>query len=38
LVLYGGYNELANILVNLTSLATEMGRLVSGDGKRSLTE
>ncbi|KAK1643591.1 hypothetical protein QYE76_061396 [Lolium multiflorum] len=29
LVLYGGYNELADILVNLTSLATEMGRLVS---------
>ncbi|CAH9135054.1 unnamed protein product [Cuscuta epithymum] len=26
---YGGYNELADILVNLTSLATEMGRLVS---------
>ncbi|CAL5078426.1 unnamed protein product [Urochloa decumbens] len=29
LLLYGGYNELADILVNLTSLATEMGRLVS---------
>ncbi|KAM7262060.1 hypothetical protein ACFE04_021137 [Oxalis oulophora] len=29
LVLYGGYNEMADILVNLTSLATEMGRLVS---------
>ncbi|KAG0527009.1 hypothetical protein BDA96_06G195700 [Sorghum bicolor] len=29
LLLYGGYNELAGILVNLTSLATEMGRLVS---------
>ncbi|XP_031475815.1 fasciclin-like arabinogalactan protein 17 [Nymphaea colorata] len=26
---YGGFNELADILVNLTSLATEMGRLVS---------
>nr|GMD89673.1 fasciclin-like arabinogalactan protein 15 [Ipomoea batatas]GME03009.1 fasciclin-like arabinogalactan protein 15 [Ipomoea batatas] len=26
---YGGYNELADILVNLTSLASEMGRLVS---------
>nr|GMC88767.1 fasciclin-like arabinogalactan protein 17 [Ipomoea batatas] len=26
---YGGYNELADIMVNLTSLATEMGRLVS---------
>ncbi|GAB2274521.1 Fasciclin-like arabinogalactan protein 17 [Dionaea muscipula] len=26
---YGGYNELADILVNLTSLAGEMGRLVS---------
>ncbi|CAN1772521.1 Fasciclin-like arabinogalactan protein 17 [Linum perenne] len=26
---YGGYNEMADILVNLTSLATEMGRLVS---------
>ncbi|KAK7263491.1 hypothetical protein RJT34_31082 [Clitoria ternatea] len=26
---YGGYNEFADILVNLTSLATEMGRLVS---------
>ncbi|KAL6508432.1 Fasciclin-like arabinogalactan protein 17 [Orobanche hederae] len=29
LVYYGGYNELADILVNLTSLASEMGRLVS---------
>ncbi|KAK8651124.1 hypothetical protein V6N13_140738 [Hibiscus sabdariffa] len=29
LVQYGGYNEMADILVNLTSLATEMGRLVS---------
>ncbi|XP_073115624.1 fasciclin-like arabinogalactan protein 17 [Elaeis guineensis] len=29
LLLYGGYNELADILVNLTSLATEMGHLVS---------
>ncbi|KAK8963934.1 Fasciclin-like arabinogalactan protein 17 [Platanthera guangdongensis] len=29
LILYGGYNEFADILVNLTSLATEMGRLVS---------
>ncbi|KAL5830720.1 hypothetical protein ACOSQ4_016074 [Xanthoceras sorbifolium] len=29
LIQYGGYNELADILVNLTSLATEMGRLVS---------
>ncbi|KAJ6909000.1 hypothetical protein NC652_020080 [Populus alba x Populus x berolinensis] len=29
LLLYGGYNEMADILVNLTSLATEMGRLVS---------
>ncbi|XP_075509552.1 fasciclin-like arabinogalactan protein 17 [Primulina tabacum] len=29
LLLYGGYNELADILVNLTSLASEMGRLVS---------
>nr|XP_043611213.1 fasciclin-like arabinogalactan protein 16 [Erigeron canadensis] len=29
LVMYGGYNELADILVNLTSLATEMGKLVS---------
>jgi hypothetical protein len=29
LLLYGGYNELADILVNLTSLATEMGQLVS---------
>ncbi|KAK1271081.1 Fasciclin-like arabinogalactan protein 17 [Acorus gramineus] len=29
LILYGGYNEMADILVNLTSLATEMGRLVS---------
>ncbi|XP_047315419.1 fasciclin-like arabinogalactan protein 16 [Impatiens glandulifera] len=26
---YGGYNELADILVNLTSLAVEMGKLVS---------
>ncbi|XP_054801978.1 fasciclin-like arabinogalactan protein 15 [Prosopis cineraria] len=26
---YGGYNEMADILVNLTSLAAEMGRLVS---------
>ncbi|XP_047311356.1 fasciclin-like arabinogalactan protein 16 [Impatiens glandulifera] len=26
---YGGYNELADILVNLTSMAVEMGRLVS---------
>ncbi|GAB4824583.1 Fasciclin-like arabinogalactan protein 17 [Ancistrocladus abbreviatus] len=26
---YGGYNELADMLVNLTSLASEMGRLVS---------
>ncbi|KAI5412583.1 fasciclin-like arabinogalactan protein 15 [Lathyrus oleraceus] len=26
---YGGYNEMADILVNLTSLATEMSRLVS---------
>ncbi|KAD4584003.1 hypothetical protein E3N88_21604 [Mikania micrantha] len=26
---YGGYNELADILVNLTNLATEMGKLVS---------
>jgi hypothetical protein len=26
---YGRYNEMADILVNLTSLATEMGRLVS---------
>ncbi|KAF8039701.1 hypothetical protein BT93_B2037 [Corymbia citriodora subsp. variegata] len=26
---YGGYNEMADILVNLTSLASEMGRLVS---------
>ncbi|KAF5747753.1 hypothetical protein HS088_TW05G00480 [Tripterygium wilfordii] len=26
---YGGYNEIADILVNLTSLATEMGKLVS---------
>jgi hypothetical protein len=38
LVLYGGYNELADILINLTSLATEMGRLVSCHGKRSMTE
>ncbi|PKA66055.1 Fasciclin-like arabinogalactan protein 17 [Apostasia shenzhenica] len=29
LILYGGYNDFADILVNLTSLATEMGRLVS---------
>ncbi|KAB5539132.1 hypothetical protein DKX38_016665 [Salix brachista] len=29
LLSYGGYNEMADILVNLTSLATEMGRLVS---------
>ncbi|KAL5708985.1 Fasciclin-like arabinogalactan protein 17 [Ranunculus cassubicifolius] len=29
LVHYGGYNEMADILVNLTSLATEMGKLVS---------
>ncbi|KAK9072729.1 hypothetical protein SSX86_009164 [Deinandra increscens subsp. villosa] len=29
LVHYGGYNELADILVNLTALATEMGKLVS---------
>ncbi|XP_065866321.1 fasciclin-like arabinogalactan protein 17 [Euphorbia lathyris] len=29
LMQYGGYNELADILVNLTSLASEMGRLVS---------
>jgi hypothetical protein len=29
LLLYGGYNELADILVNLTSLATEMGRLAT---------
>ncbi|CAL9751380.1 unnamed protein product [Musa acuminata subsp. burmannicoides] len=29
LLLYGGYNEFADILVNLTSMATEMGRLVS---------
>ncbi|CAJ1979079.1 unnamed protein product [Sphenostylis stenocarpa] len=26
---YGGYNEMADILVNLTSLATEIGQLVS---------
>lgn len=26
---YGGYNEMADILVNLTNLATEMGKLVS---------
>ncbi|KAG6680489.1 hypothetical protein I3842_13G045700 [Carya illinoinensis] len=26
---YGGYNEIADMLVNLTSLATEMGKLVS---------
>lgn len=29
LLQYGGYNEMADILVNLTSLATEMGKLVS---------
>ncbi|XP_071706558.1 fasciclin-like arabinogalactan protein 16 [Rutidosis leptorrhynchoides] len=29
LLQYGGYNEMADILVNLTNLATEMGRLVS---------
>ncbi|XP_008790162.2 fasciclin-like arabinogalactan protein 16 [Phoenix dactylifera] len=29
LIQYGGYGELADVLVNLTSLATEMGRLVS---------
>ncbi|KAF5744935.1 fasciclin-like arabinogalactan protein 17 [Tripterygium wilfordii] len=29
LLQYGGYNEFADIMVNLTSLATEMGRLVS---------
>ncbi|GMN46940.1 hypothetical protein TIFTF001_016126 [Ficus carica] len=29
LLQYGGYNEMADILVNLTSLASEMGRLVS---------
>ncbi|PKI37066.1 hypothetical protein CRG98_042545 [Punica granatum] len=29
LLQYGGYNEMADILVNLTSLAVEMGRLVS---------
>ncbi|WCJ40134.1 FASCICLIN-like arabinogalactan protein 16 precursor [Euphorbia peplus] len=29
LLQYGGYNEFADILVNLTSLATEIGRLVS---------
>jgi uncharacterized surface protein with fasciclin (FAS1) repeats len=29
LIQYGGYNEMADILVNLTNLATEMGRLVS---------
>ncbi|KAG1333893.1 Fasciclin-like arabinogalactan protein 17 [Cocos nucifera] len=29
LIQYGGYNELADVLVNLTSLASEMGRLVS---------
>ncbi|KAK2433598.1 fasciclin arabinogalactan protein [Trifolium repens] len=29
LIHYGGYNEMADILVNLTSLATEMSRLVS---------
>ncbi|PIN20241.1 hypothetical protein CDL12_07072 [Handroanthus impetiginosus] len=26
---YGGYNEMADILVNLTTLATEMGKLIS---------
>ncbi|XP_022857804.1 fasciclin-like arabinogalactan protein 16 [Olea europaea var. sylvestris] len=26
---YGGYNEMADILVNLTSLASEMGKLIS---------
>jgi uncharacterized surface protein with fasciclin (FAS1) repeats len=29
LLQYGGYNEIADMLVNLTGLATEMGRLVS---------
>ncbi|ESR37292.1 hypothetical protein CICLE_v10030024mg [Citrus x clementina] len=29
LVHYGGYNEMADILVNLTSLASEIGKLVS---------
>uniref|UniRef100_A0A0D6QXN4 FAS1 domain-containing protein n=1 Tax=Araucaria cunninghamii TaxID=56994 RepID=A0A0D6QXN4_ARACU len=29
LVHYGGYNEMADILVNLTSLATELAKLVS---------
>uniref|UniRef100_A0A0C9S3R1 TSA: Wollemia nobilis Ref_Wollemi_Transcript_28463_2007 transcribed RNA sequence n=1 Tax=Wollemia nobilis TaxID=56998 RepID=A0A0C9S3R1_9CONI len=29
LVLYGGYNEMADILVNLTSMASEMAKLVS---------
>nr|ABK25415.1 unknown [Picea sitchensis] len=29
LVLYGGYNEMADILVNLTSLASELAKLVS---------
>jgi len=29
LMLYGGYNEMADILVNLTSLASEMAKLVS---------
>lgn len=29
LLTYGGYNEMADILVNLTNLATEMGKLVS---------
>jgi hypothetical protein len=28
LTLYGGYNELADILVNLTSLAIEMGHFI----------
>lgn len=29
LVLYGGYNEMADIMVNLTSLASELAKLVS---------
>ncbi|KAH7841123.1 hypothetical protein Vadar_025840 [Vaccinium darrowii] len=29
LLLYGGYNEMADIMVNLTNLASEMGKLVS---------
>ena len=29
LLQYGGYNEIADMLVNLTSLSTEMGKLVS---------